>query len=122
MRPRTQYAVFGRQERAIREQQEKERRERRASTARSLYHTAAWLKLRALQLENYSLCSVPGCGQPATVVDHVTPHRGSNALFFDQANLRSMCKRCHDRKTVQFDGGFGNRTVLREDDGGFGLL
>lgn len=125
MPKRVQYAVFGQSERAAREQQEQQRRERRASVARSLYHTSAWLTLRALQLDEHPMCCTPECGRLASVVDHVVPHRGNNALFFDQENLRSMCKRCHDRKTVRFDGGFGNRPQYAprdDDDNGFGLL
>lgn len=32
----------------------------------------------------------------ATVVDHITPHKGDSALFWDKANWQSLCKRCHD--------------------------
>ncbi len=32
----------------------------------------------------------------ATVVDHVTPHHGDEALFFDQANWQPQCKTDHD--------------------------
>lgn len=31
-----------------------------------------------------------------TVVDHITPHKGDEALFFDQGNLQTLCKPCHD--------------------------
>jgi len=30
------------------------------------------------------------------------------AKFYDQNNLQSLCKSCHDSKTATFDGGFGN--------------
>ncbi len=46
---------------------------------------------------------------PATVVDHVIPHRGDETLFWDQGNWAAMCAACHSRKTVKRDGGFGNR-------------
>ena len=39
----------------------------------------------------------------ATVVDHITPHRGNKALFWDERNWQSLCKRCHDRKTMTED-------------------
>jgi len=36
---------------------------------------------------------------PASVADHIKPHRGSLALFYDPANLQSLCDqspfRCH---------------------------
>ncbi|WP_435645121.1 HNH endonuclease [Butyricicoccus porcorum] len=36
----------------------------------------------------------------ATVVDHIVPHRGDPKLFWDQTNWQSLCKQCHDRKTM----------------------
>lgn len=33
---------------------------------------------------------------PASVADHIKPHRGDRGLFFDPANLQSLCKSCHD--------------------------
>ena len=32
----------------------------------------------------------------ATVADHITPHKGDEALFFDADNIQSLCKPCHD--------------------------
>ena len=46
-------------------------------------------------------CAKRGIRTRATVVDHVEPHRGDWARFIDRANLQSLCKRCHDRKTAQ---------------------
>lgn len=39
----------------------------------------------------------------ATVVDHIVPHRGDKALFWDESNWQSLCKRCHDVKTRNKD-------------------
>ena len=36
----------------------------------------------------------------ATVVDHITPHRGDQDLFWDTDNWQALCKPCHDRKTA----------------------
>ena len=36
---------------------------------------------------------------PATVVDHVIPHRGNKQLFWDEKNWQPLCKSCHDLKT-----------------------
>jgi len=33
---------------------------------------------------------------PATVVDHIIPHRGDKKLFWDQSNWQPLCKHCHD--------------------------
>jgi 5-methylcytosine-specific restriction protein A len=43
----------------------------------------------------------------ATVVDHISPHKGDLSLFWDQSNWQALCKRCHDIKTVKEDGGWG---------------
>jgi 5-methylcytosine-specific restriction enzyme A len=43
----------------------------------------------------------------ATVVDHVVPHKGDDALFWDQTNWMPLCKAHHDQKTATHDGGFG---------------
>ena len=36
---------------------------------------------------------------PATVVDHIVPHRGDKKLFWDQSNWQPLCKEHHDKKT-----------------------
>ena len=37
----------------------------------------------------------------ATVVDHVTPHRGEPGLMWDElGNWQSLCAACHSRKTA----------------------
>ena len=45
-------------------------------------------------------CAAAGRRTPATVVDHVKPHRGDWSLFTDETNLQSLCKFHHDRKTA----------------------
>lgn len=70
----------------------------------SLYKTARWqrLRIRILQRDGYR-CTQTGImltGQsPADdspVVDHIIPHRGDEALFWDERNLQSVSKRWHD--------------------------
>jgi 5-methylcytosine-specific restriction enzyme A len=53
------------------------------------------------------LCKWRGCHQPATVVDHIKPHKGDYGLFWDPANHQGLCKPHHDMKTAREDGGFG---------------
>lgn len=77
-----------------------------------LYHDRRWLELRAQQLADEPLCincKIQHRLTPATVADHVIPHKGDPKLFFDLDNLQSLCKPCHDRKTSREDGGFGNK-------------
>lgn len=50
---------------------------------------------------------------PATVVDHVIPHKGDKKFFWDENNWQPLCKRHHDIKTATEDGGFG-REDLRQ--------
>src|SRR5262249_32212531 len=62
------------------------------------YTTAFWLRRRRLQLLHFPLCAMcqqRGITPPATVVDHVTPHRGSWDRFV-LGDLQSLCKHCHD--------------------------
>jgi len=38
---------------------------------------------------------------PVALVDHVIPHRGDQALFWDEeGNWQSLCWSCHSRKTA----------------------
>lgn len=57
------------------------------------------------------MCAAVGRLTAATVADHVTPHRGDEALFFDPANLQSLCDakpwRCHSQaKAREENAGF----------------
>jgi 5-methylcytosine-specific restriction endonuclease McrA len=64
-----------------------------------LYKTKDWYRLRWVQLQKEPLCrrcSSQGRTVAAGVVDHIKAHRGDVTLFFDAANLQSLCKRCHD--------------------------
>ena len=68
------------------------------------YNSARWRRLRLMQLQAQPLCQMcldAGRVTVATVVDHVTPHKGDEALFYAPANLQSLCDaipfRCHSR-------------------------
>ena len=70
---------------------------------RGWYKTARWQRLRMSVLERDEFtCQWPGCGRlelvtSRLVADHKVPHRGDEALFWDEANLQCLCKPCHDR-------------------------
>lgn len=69
-----------------------------------------WVKVRARFLKENPLCLEcykQGRITPANVVDHITPHKGDERLFWDQSNYQPLCKKCHDTKTAKEDGGFG---------------
>lgn len=70
------------------------------------YSTAEWKRLRLNQLTKAPFCHF--CAQlqirsPATVADHITPHKGNKELFFDPNNLQSLCKTCHDSTKKRFE-------------------
>jgi 5-methylcytosine-specific restriction protein A len=85
----------------------------RPSAARRGYGRR-WRKVSAAYLRAHPLCECRECKEagrpvPATVVDHIVPHRGDQDLFWDETNWQAMAKPCHDRKTAAEDGGFGRR-------------
>ena len=89
------------------------RRDNRPSAASRGYGTR-WRKARKMFLNKHPLCQCIECvGQglirAATVVDHIIPHKGNQALFWDQGNWQAMAKKCHDKKTASEDGGFGHK-------------
>ncbi|MCB1716798.1 MAG: HNH endonuclease [Candidatus Competibacteraceae bacterium] len=72
-----------------------------------------WRMLRAhiLKLDNGGHSTVYcGCGQLATVVDHIVPIAERPDLRLAPTNLRPMCKRCHDRHTIYTRGVHAGRT------------
>jgi 5-methylcytosine-specific restriction protein A len=82
----------------------------RPSAARRGYGPR-WRRARAAYLARHPLCgscSAEGRLQPATVVDHVVPHRGDPGLFWDKRNWAALCKSCHDAKTAR-EGRWGQR-------------
>ena len=60
------------------------------------YLTPEWRELRRQTLEpDGGVCTVPGCGRPAMVADHIVSRKagGADALH----NTRSLC-RLHDNR------------------------
>ncbi len=65
-------------------------------------YDAKWRASRKRYLRRFPLClecQHNGKLVPATVVDHILPHRGDEDLFWDESNWQPICKSCHDRKT-----------------------
>jgi 5-methylcytosine-specific restriction protein A len=79
---------------------------------RALYSSSRWRIARMHFLAEHPLCMCPACDSgksrvtAATVVDHIKPHRGDLALFWDETNWQAMSKPCHDRKTATEDSRF----------------
>lgn len=81
-------------------------------TAHERGYTSAWQRARAAYLRSHPLCREHEKKNEvvaATVVDHVTPHKGDKALFWDSNNWQPLCKPCHDRKTATEDSTFAYR-------------
>ena len=65
-------------------------------------YDSRWRAARKLYLQKNPLCvkcRENGRLEPATVIDHIIPHRGDPKLFWDQDNWQALCKACHDKKT-----------------------
>lgn len=70
---------------------------RRRVRWRGWYKLARWSELRAAQLAAEPLCrSCIALGRltPATVCDHVEPHRGDPSKFWS-GPFQSLCATCH---------------------------
>ncbi|MNK92917.1 HNH endonuclease [compost metagenome] len=85
--------------------------DQRRGTAAQRGYSSQWRKARLGFLRKHPLCK--HCQDKerlteATVVDHIKPHKGDKALFWERDNWQPLCKKCHDIKTAREDGGFGN--------------
>lgn len=63
-----------------------------------------WRKRRAEQLEQSPLCALHlerGELVPATVADHIVPHKGDPVLF--EGPLQSLCATCHNSSKQTFE-------------------
>ena len=73
-------------------------RSEEAKAYRHWYWTSRWRRLRAAQLTAHPLCArclAQGTVTPATVANHVIPHKGDEVLFWE-GQLESSCKPHHD--------------------------
>lgn len=73
---------------------------KRSSTA--MGYDAKWRKVRLSYLRENPLCVE--CLKkeiitPATIIDHIEPHKGNRELFWDKSNWQPLCKMHHDVKT-----------------------
>jgi 5-methylcytosine-specific restriction enzyme A len=66
------------------------------------YNTARWQKMRDRKLKSNPLCERCESLNKITIavlVDHITPVRDQGEMF-DENNLQSLCRDCHDIKTA----------------------
>ncbi|WP_092495908.1 hypothetical protein [Faunimonas pinastri] len=74
---------------------------------RAWYKTARWRSLRLRQLQAEPLCRFcleHGDLTPATVCDHVEPHRGDEGKFW-VGPFQSLCPRHHNRDKQRAEHG-----------------
>ena len=80
------------------------RTDERRGSARERGYTTAWDKARAAFLRQHPICEEcarQGRLTPATVVDHIVPHRGNRQRFWDRDNWQALCSACHAAKTAR---------------------
>lgn len=72
------------------------RTSQQGSTARGYGYR--WQQARARHLRAHPLCvmcQAEGRVAAASVVDHITPHRGDQSRFWDESNWQSLCAHHH---------------------------
>ncbi|MFP5078640.1 HNH endonuclease [Rhizobium sp. YIM 134829] len=84
------------------DEQDRNRYRSQSEPWRRLYNTARWKRLRIAtftrDLFTCRLCSSVEGDTSKLVCDHVIPHKGDLELFWDETNLQTLCKTCHDRE------------------------
>jgi 5-methylcytosine-specific restriction endonuclease McrA len=68
-----------------------------------LYNTRRWQHRAKLQLTEFPLCAMCLARKviiPATVADHITPHKGDHQSFY-WGELQSLCQHCHSSRKKQ---------------------
>ena len=94
------------------------RTDKRSSTERG--YNATWRKARNAYLYDHPLCvmclamTTPRT-VPANVVDHIVPHKGDQALFWDTANWQALCKPHHDSDKQMTERSGRTRTTFDAD-------
>lgn len=78
------------------------------------YKTQRWRRLRAIQLAREPLCAMCPRPTPATVCDHVEPHRG-NAVKFWCGPFQSLCAPCHNSDKQRIEKGGTPRSRIGLD-------
>ena len=80
--------------------------DKRRGSASARGYDRRWRARRARFLREHPLCVDPYSihprqAVPATVADHIIPHRGDRELFEDPDNLQPLCAECHGLKTAR---------------------
>jgi 5-methylcytosine-specific restriction endonuclease McrA len=84
------------------------------------FYNRKWQGARADYLARHPLCVMcvaAGRVTPATVVDHVKPHKGDATLFWDQSNWQSLCQHHHNSTKQSQDQSKYNHSNTCDADG-----
>ena len=84
-----------------------------AQKTNPLYSTYRWQKMRSHHRRHNPTCAEcerSGILTLATDVDHIIPHKNNPELMWDTDNLQSLCKPCHNRKTMSESNLIASRT------------
>ena len=71
-------------------------------------YSSRWERARKAHLARYPLCVIClsyGVVEPARVVDHKTPHKGNQRLFWDRSNWQSLCFNHHNSDAKRMEAG-----------------
>ena len=98
-----------------RRQQQIESDERRGSAADRGYDHR-WAVASRQFRRNHPLCCccrANGHVTASQVTDHIIPHRGDDALFWDMSNWQALCHRCHNEIKATIEAAYlkGNAKV-----------
>jgi len=94
------------------------RHDERRGSARSRGYGARWEAARAVFLAEHPLClgcEAMGRVVPTVIVDHVVPHRGDEALFWDEGNWQPVCEWHHAMVKQRLEGLFDRRAITAAD-------
>lgn len=78
----------------VQDRERKARFDAKRPCARTRGYTRTWDAERKAYLKTHPTCA--RCGEPASVVDHVIPHKGDDRLFWDRTNWQPLCRHCHN--------------------------
>lgn len=84
------------------------------TSARKRGYDGRWQKARATFLAHHphcTMCTKAGQTVAATVVDHIEPHRGDQAKFWDKANWQPLCAPHHNSTKQRAERGRGSQAV-----------
>lgn len=77
-------------------------------------YTGSWDRARAAFLAAHPWCR--RCGQRAAVVDHITPHKGDQKLFWNTKNWQSLCTSCHSSAKQREERGTAEQRSAAEEE------